>query len=225
LKPADQERVLVPGPVGALEVVVEDPHPDHAGSDQAARGRRGIALIAHPHPLFGGTLDNKVVQTLAKAFLGQRYVSVRMNFRGVGASEGVHDEGNGETDDWLAVAQFTRERFGAIPVVLAGFSFGAFVQSRVALRLARLGLPPQRMVLVAPAVGRFQVEAVAAGTLVVHGEADDVVPLTEVMAWARPQKLPVVVLPGAGHFFHGNLVELAHVVRTSCPCPDHDQGL
>ena len=183
-------------------------------------GRRGVALIAHPHPLFGGTLDNKVVQTLAKVFYAQGYVAVRMNFRGVGASEGVHDEGTGETDDWLAVAQAMRERFGSIPVLLAGFSFGAFVQSRVAARLAQQGVPAQRIVLVAPAVGRFQVEPVPQGTLLIHGEEDDVVPLPEVIAWARPQKLPVVVLPGTGHFFHGNLVELARIIQSSCPCDD-----
>jgi hypothetical protein len=217
LRPAEQERILLDGPAGKLEVVINDPGSDFAG------GRRGLALIAHPHPLFGGTLDNKVVQTLAKVFFALGYVSIRMNFRGVGASQGAYDDGIGESEDWLAVARALRARFGALPMLLAGFSFGAFVQSRVAKRLAEQAQPSVRLVLVAPAVGRFQVEPVPAGTLVVHGEEDDVVPLSEVLAWARPQKLPVVVLPGAGHFFHGNLVELQRIVHNSCPCQGEDE--
>jgi len=195
--------VLLPGPAGNLEVLVNDP----------GERRRGLALIAHPHPLYGGTLDNKVVQTLAKSFFAQSYVAVRMNFRGVGASEGVFDEGRGETQDWLVVAQAMRARFGELPLALAGFSFGAFVQSRVAEQLR-----PDRLVLVAPAVGRFPVAAVPEHTLVVHGEDDDVVALSDVLNWARPQSLPVVVLPGAGHFFHGRLIELARILQRSCPC-------
>jgi len=193
----------LPGPAGNLEVLVNDP----------GERRRGLALIAHPHPLYGGTLDNKVVQTLAKSFFAQSYVAVRMNFRGVGASEGVFDEGRGETQDWLVVAQAMRARFGELPLALAGFSFGAFVQSRVAEQLR-----PDRLVLVAPAVGRFPVAAVPEHTLVVHGEDDDVVALSDVLNWARPQSLPVVVLPGAGHFFHGRLIELARILQRSCPC-------
>jgi alpha/beta superfamily hydrolase len=217
LRPSGQERILIGGPAGTLEAVINDPG---AGSSGA---RRGLALVAHPHPLFGGTLDNKVVQTLAKVFFAQGYVSVRMNFRGVGASQGVHDQGMGESEDWLAVAHAMRTRFGALPLLLAGFSFGAFVQSRVARRLAEQGVSPQRLVLVAPAVGRFQVEPVPAGALVIHGEEDDVVPLAEVLTWARPQKLPVVVLPGTGHFFHGHLVELQRIVQHSCRCHGEDE--
>jgi hypothetical protein len=213
LRPADHEKILIEGPAGVLETVVNDP-----GAGAASKAHHGLALIAHPHPLFGGTLDNKVVQTLAKAFFAQGYISVRMNFRGVGASQGAHDEGVGETEDWLAVAQAMHNRFGALPLLLAGFSFGAFVQSRVFKRLAELGKPPERLVLVATAVGRFQVEPAPAGTLVIHGEQDDVVPLSDVLTWARPQKLPVVVLPGAGHFFHGSLVELQRIIQTSCSC-------
>jgi len=196
--------LLLAGAAGNLETVVNDP----------GDGRRGLALIAHPHPLYGGTLDNKVVQTLAKTFFAQGCVAVRMNFRGVGASDGVFDEGLGETEDWLQVVQAMRAMFGQLPLTLAGFSFGAFVQSRVAAQLQ-----PERLVLVAPAVGRFAVERVPVGTLVIHGEEDDVVPLREVLDWARPQTLPVVVLPGAGHFFHGNLIELARIVHNTCPCP------
>ena len=214
MRSATQERVLIDGPVGALETVVNDPRAQRPDVPV-----RGIALIAHPHPLYGGSLDNKVVQTLAKTFFAQGYVGVRMNFRGVGASQGVHDQGSGETDDWLAVAQYMSARIGPLPLLLAGFSFGAFVQARVERRLTQQGRPPQRLVLVAPAVGRFEVGPVPPGTLVIHGEEDDVVPLAEVFAWARPQKLAVVVLPGAGHFFHGNLLELQRILQESCPCP------
>jgi alpha/beta superfamily hydrolase len=203
LKLPREQRLLLAGAAGNLETVVNDP----------GDGRRGLALIAHPHPLHGGTLDNKVVQTLAKTFFAQGCVAVRMNFRGVGASDGVFDEGRGETEDWLQVAQAMRTMFGQLPLTLAGFSFGAFVQTRVAAQLQ-----PDRLVLLAPAVGRFAVERVPVGTLVIHGEEDDVVPLRDVLDWARPQTLPVVVLPGAGHFFHGNLIELARIVHNACPC-------
>jgi alpha/beta superfamily hydrolase len=157
-------------------------------------------LIAHPHPLHGGTMENKVVSTLARTFTELGNLSIRCNFRGVGQSEGRYDDGRGETEDMLAVAHFAKARAGDLPLILSGFSFGGFVQSRAARHLQ-----PQRMVLVAPAVGRFEVEAVPKQTLVIHGERDDVVPLSEIMEWARPQRLPVLVLPGAGHFFHGQL--------------------
>lgn len=218
MKTAGQQRLLIDGPAGALETVVDDPGEvaDARLTGQAAR--RGLALVAHPHPLFGGTLDNKVVQTLTKTFCAQGYVAVRMNFRGVGSSAGAHDNGIGETEDWLVVGAEMRARYGPLPLLLAGFSFGAYVQSRVAVRLRERGMPAGRLILVAPAVGRFEVEPAAQGTLVVHGDQDDVVPLTAVLDWARPQRLPVVVLPGAGHFFHGNLVELQRVIHHSCSC-------
>lgn len=203
MRSAREERLLLTGAAGNLEVVVNAP----------ASTPRGLALIAHPHPLYGGTLDNKVVQTLARSFTAQGQVAVRMNFRGVGASDGVYDEGRGETEDWLGVAAAMRTRFPDLPVTLAGFSFGAFVQTRVAASLEH-----RRMVLVGPAVNRFSVDAVPAGTLVIHGEEDDVVPLATVLDWARPQSLPIVVVPGTGHFFHGKLVELARIVNHSCAC-------
>jgi alpha/beta superfamily hydrolase len=207
LKSQSQSRVLLPGAAGALEIVINEP-------DEPAW--RGLALVAHPHPLYGGTLDNKVVQTLAKAFFALGYIAVRMNFRGVGASEGEHDNGEGETQDWLTVLQAMRERYGVLPLLLAGFSFGAFVQSRFAKLLTEQGDRPLCIVLVAPAVGRFTVESVPADTLVIHGDEDDVVPLADVLAWARPQQLPVTVLPGAGHFFHGYLPRLQQVVSRHC---------
>lgn len=190
-------RLMIDGVAGKIETDVNDP-----GS-----GRRGIALIAHPHPLQGGTKDNKVVTTLAKAFYALGYLAARPNFRGVGASGGVHDEGRGETEDLLAVAAHLRRDCGELPVVLAGFSFGSFVQTRVAKRLTA-----QRLVLVGPAVNRFAAETVPGDTLVIHGERDDVVPLAAVLDWARPQDLPVVVVPGGEHFFHGRLNTLSDIV-------------
>ena len=200
MTPSTTERVVVAGSAGALEVVINTPTVPPVG----------IAVIAHPHPLQGGTLDNKVVQTLAKTFFGFQYVAVRFNFRGVGASAGTFDEGNGETDDALAALAYARERFGAaLPVALAGFSFGSFVQTRVAQRVTA-----ERLVLVGPAVKRFAVAPVPPDTIVIHGEQDDVVALADVFDWARPQELPIIVFPGCSHFFHGRLPQLQRVITS-----------
>ena len=198
MTPRTTRRATIDGPAGPLEVIVNVP-------DEAPVG---IALVTHPHSQQGGTLDNKVVQTLAKTFFALGYAVVRFNFRGVGASGGTFDEGIGETDDALAVLAYAQESLGAaLPIVLAGCSFGSFVQTRVAKRVSA-----QRLVLVGPAVRRFAVEPVPADTIVIHGEADDVVPLSDVFAWARPQELPIVVFPGCGHFFHGRLPQLQRVI-------------
>jgi alpha/beta superfamily hydrolase len=189
--------LLIPGPAGAIETDIQEP----------PESPRGVALIAHPNPLQGGTKDNKVVTTLARAFNTLGYVALRPNFRGVGASAGAHDKGIGETDDMLAVAQYALARFNTTVLALAGFSFGAFVQTRVVKRVAC-----ERLVLVGPAVGRFPAETVPPHTLVIHGELDDVAPLADVMNWARPQNLPVTVVPGGEHFFHGRLTLLADIV-------------
>jgi alpha/beta superfamily hydrolase len=201
LTPRTTERLVIDGPAGALEVVVNAPE---------FAAPRGIALVAHPHPLQGGTLDNKVTQTLAKTFFGLGYVSARFNFRGVGRSEGTFDDGAGETEDARAALLYAQERFGRpgpLPVVLAGFSFGTFVQMRLAGDIAA-----ERVVLVAPAVSRFGATPVAPDTIVIHGEEDDVVPLADVLAWARPHALPVTVFPGCGHFFHLRLPQLQSVI-------------
>jgi hypothetical protein len=192
-----EQRLSIAGPSGALELALNLPE----------RAPRGIALIAHPHPLQGGTMDNKVVQTLAKTFAGLGYVSVRFNFRGVAGSAGVFDDGAGETDDALAALAHARTSYGDLPVVLAGFSFGTFVQTRAARQVTA-----ERMVLIAPAVARFGTGTVPADTIVIHGEEDDVVGLADVLAWARPQQLPIVVFPGCGHFFHGRLPQLTRVI-------------
>ena len=190
-------RAFIDGPAGDIETDINDP----------GDARRGIALIAHPNPVQGGTKDNKVVTTLAKSFYAPGYVAARPNFRGVGKSEGAFDHGRGEAEDLVAVIEHLRRQYGRLPMALAGFSFGAFVQTRVARRVH-----PQRMVLVGPAVNRFHAESVPADTLVIHGEHDDVVPLAAVFDWARPQHLPVVVVPGGEHFFHGRLSVLAEIV-------------
>jgi alpha/beta superfamily hydrolase len=192
-----ERRSSVAGPAGTLEVALNVP-------DGAVRG---IALIAHPHPLQGGTLDNKVVQTLAKTFAALGYAATRFNFRGVGLSEGQFADGIGETDDALAALAAAKLEFGELPVVLAGFSFGSYVQTRVAHAVAA-----ERMVLIAPAVKRFPIEAVPPDTIVIHGDEDEVVALADVFAWARPQQLPIIVFPGCGHFFHGRLPQLQRVI-------------
>ena len=190
-------RFSIAGPAGALECAIDTP----------AAAPRGLAVLCHPHPQFGGTLDNKVVQTLARAFVQLGYTSLRFNFRGIGASQGAWDEGRGEIDDALAV--IAAQRAPGQVLVLGGFSFGGYVASQAATRLTE---PAERLVLVGPAVHNFSVAAVPADTLVIHGEQDDVVPLQAVFDWARPQALPVTVLPGAGHFFHGQLPVLKQIV-------------
>jgi alpha/beta superfamily hydrolase len=166
---------------------------------------RGIALVAHPHPLYGGTMDNKVAQTLARTFVGLGYVVARFNFRGVGASEGVHDNGHGETDDMLVMYEHMTAEYPGLPVALSGFSFGTFVQSMLQLRLEAMGKPAERLVLVGTAAGKWPMPSVPADTILIHGEVDDTITLTQVLDWARPLDIPVVVIPGADHFFHRKL--------------------
>ena len=201
---AQTQRLKIAGPAGDIEAALDVP----------AAAPRGLAVVCHPHPQHGGTMDNKVVQTLARAFVQLGYAALRFNFRGVGASAGSWAQGPGEIDDALAVV--ARQRAPGQPLVLAGFSFGAYVASHVAARLAEAGTPAERLVLVGPAASRFDMAAVPAGTLVLHGEADDVVPLAAVFDWARPQSLPVTVIPGAGHFFHGQLPLLKSLVVGAC---------
>ena len=199
---SDTQRATIAGPAGALECATDVP----AGLP------RGTVVLCHPHPQFGGTLDNKVVQTLARAFLQLGYRAVRFNFRGVGGSAGAWDEGRGEIDDALAVIAAQRAAAPGLPLALGGFSFGGYVAAQAAARLADDALqaaPVERLVLVGPATSRFTLPAtVAPDTVVIHGEADDVVPLVATLDWARPQVLPVIVLPGVGHFFHGQLTRL-----------------
>ena len=202
---------MIAGPMGAIETLIDAPS-----------NPRGIALLAHPHPLGGGTNTNKVMHTLARTFAHLGYVTLRPNFRGVGRSEGEHDQGEGESADLLTVLAEAKRIYRAEamlpepPVVLAGFSFGAYCQTRVARQLSKMGQPAQRLVLVGTAAGRifegdrhYNTEAVPADSIIIHGSEDKIVPLDNVLAWARPLDLPVVVVPGADHFFHRRL----HILR------------
>src|SRR2546422_8979718 len=194
---ATARRVFLAGPAGRIECAVDGPEGP----------TRGVALIAHPHPLFGGTLDNKVVQTLARAFVELGYEAWRPNFRGVGETEGTHDEGRGELEDLAAiVAHLKPER-----LALAGFSFGAGVQVMLAQRVRA-----EKLVLVGVAITRFALPLVQAGAVPRPGEQGESVPLAAVLDWARPQDLPVVLVPGADHFFHRKLHILRALVRTHC---------
>jgi uncharacterized protein len=197
---ARTERRQLPGPVGTLEVAIDQPE----GTPQ------GLALLCHPHPLHGGTLDNKVVQTLARAAVQCAFTAVRFNFRGVGGSSGTWDEGRGEVDDAQAV--LTALHTPGQAVLLGGFSFGAAMAAQLAARRTAAGEPATPLVLVGPAVLNFNTPPPPPGSLVVHGEQDDVVPLSAVLDWARPQGLPITVVPGTGHFFHGQLPLLKQLV-------------
>ncbi|MBV2235821.1 MAG: alpha/beta fold hydrolase [Sterolibacterium sp.] len=208
------ERLLIPGPSGQIEIQVDDLQP-----------ARGLALIGHPHPLFGGTADNKVVTTLARTLRSLGYITVRPSFRGVGASTGEHDHGEAETDDLLAVLAWAEQRFGKQPTVLAGFSFGAHVVTRVAKVLTEHHQPAERLVLVGTAAGfiegarSYQTAAVAPDTIVIHGSADTTVPLANVLAWAEPLELPIQLIPGADHFFHRKLHLIRNIIRAAWQPP------
>lgn len=173
---------------------------------------RGIALVAHPHPLYGGTMDNKVAQTLARTFVTLGYIAARINFRGVGASQGVHDHGLGETDDMQLLMEYMQTRYPELPVALAGFSFGTFVQAKLQQRLQAAGAPAQRLVLVGSAAGKWAMPEVPADTILIHGELDDTIPLQQVLDWVRPQDIAVIVIPGADHFFHRKLQHIKNWV-------------
>lgn len=194
-----QRSIIFAGAAGQLEGVLHLP-------DDAPRA---VAVVAHPLPTMGGTMDNKVVTTLAKTFVELGFAALRFNFRGVGASGGEFDSGNGEVEDVLAAVRHARDEFGHLPLILSGFSFGGYVTARAAQHLH-----PQahKLVLVAPAVGRFAMPPVPHNTLLLHGEHDEVIPLSDALDWARPQHLPIVVLPEAGHFFHGRLNQLKQIV-------------
>jgi alpha/beta superfamily hydrolase len=196
------QRITWSGEAGAIEGLL----------DQPEGASRGVAVVAHPHPLFGGTMDNKVVQTLARAFVQCGWTVARFNFRGVGASGGAHDAGAGEARDFWAVVEQAAPT-GALAI--AGFSFGSFVASHVIQALSEKR-DIEKIVFVGTATERLAVADVPAAlhekTLVVHGEQDDTVSLASVMDWARPQSLPVMVVPGGGHFFHGQLPLLKSLV-------------
>lgn len=203
MNPATQ-RLFLAGAAGRLELALDWP----------ATAPRGVAFIAHPHPLYGGTMENKVVTTLARAFNALGWLAVRKNFRGVGMSDGLHDHGAGETDDFLRVVaevpqlpEVAPRLAPGLPLAFAGFSFGSLVAARAAQAVA-----PRHLVLVGCAAGKWALPEVDPATLVIHGEADETIPLADVLAWARPQELSVVVMPGADHFFHRRLTQLKRLV-------------
>lgn len=212
------------GPVGQIECALD--LPDELRHNPQVYRPRGLALVAHPHPLLGGTMDNKVAQTLARTFAQLGYVTLRSNFRGVGTTEGVHDDGKGEAEDLLAIIAWMKDTFnwqsipelsdhgwpllaGELPLAMAGFSFGSYVSSHVVTALQEKGMAPERLVMVGSATSKWDVAPVPKNTIVIHGEVDDVIPLTSVIDWARPQELTVQVIPGADHFFHRKL----HCIR------------
>ncbi|MDP5008089.1 MAG: alpha/beta hydrolase [Glaciimonas sp.] len=207
---AQTELFFIAGAAGQLECALDLPDATQFPIP------RGLALVAHPHPLFAGTMNNKVVHTLARGFLALGYVAVRMNFRGVGASEGAHDEGRGETDDMALLLAHMRRQYPNLPLALGGFSFGTFVQSQLQQRLivgaTPSNLPAERLVLVGTAAGKWPLPTVPVNTILIHGELDDTIPLLAVFDWARPQDIPVIVIPGADHFFHRRLQHIKNLM-------------
>lgn len=178
----------------------------------------GVALLAHPHPLFGGTMHNKVVQTLVRAFLALGYVTARMNFRGVGNSDGKYDYGNGETDDMLLLLAHVQKNFSNVPLILAGFSFGTYVQAHVQQRLIACSTSVsakkivQNLIFVGSVAGKWQMPKILVRTTLIHGARDEIIPLDLVLNWAEVQELPVIVVPGADHFFHHKLQYIKDIV-------------
>ena len=203
---AQTQYFFLTGLAGQIECALDLPNPTHFPAP------RGIALLGHPHPLFGGTMHNKVVQTLARAFVALGYAVARMNFRGVGQSGGVHDEGRGEVDDMAILLSHMQQQYPDVPLALGSFSFGTFVQGQLHQRLTAQNTPVERLVFVGCAAGKWPIPAVPPDTIVIHGELDTTIPLSDVMDWARPQNLPVMVIPGADHFFNLKLQHIKNLV-------------
>ena len=208
------ERTLIEGAAGNIECAVATPG-----------DARGVAVIAHPHPLYGGTMDNKVITTLAKVYAEAGFATWRFNFRGIGKTEGRHDEGRGETDDMLRVIEQARSRHPTLPLHLAGFSFGGAIATRASTvaDFAQLLLvaPGFRRITEAgmgdapdpqdPALGEIGRHSYA-NTVVIHGDLDETVPLADSFAWGGAREVPVVVVPGGEHFFHRKLHILREIV-------------
>ncbi|MDR3391507.1 MAG: alpha/beta hydrolase [Sulfuriferula sp.] len=197
-----RSKLRIKSAIGHIETLVNDP----------GDTRRGLAFIAHPHPLHGGTMDNKVVQSIAQTCHDQGYVAIRPNFRGVGSSDGEYTGGIGETEDMLAVIAFVRSHYDAtLPIVLAGFSFGGYVQHRVAQQME-----VSKLILIGPAVNLYEFGAVPAATTIIHGVDDEVVPFADAENWAQAHNIEFRPINDAGHFFHGKLAELKAATLTAC---------
>jgi uncharacterized protein len=203
---AQTQRFSLTGEAGELQCALDLPDPQNFPQPL------GIGLVGHPHPLYGGNMDNKVAQTLARAFVALGYAAVRMNFRGVGTSAGTYDEGRGETDDMEVLMKHMQDRYPGLPLALAGFSFGSFVQACLQQRLTERGTPAERLVLVGAAAVKWPMPDIPANTILIHGELDDTIPLSDVLTWLRPQDIPVIVIPGADHFFHRKLHHIKNLV-------------
>ncbi|QKM65502.1 alpha/beta hydrolase [Polynucleobacter tropicus] len=228
--------IQIDGIVGPIEMSIDLPDELKNDPDFAVRG---LALVAHPHPLMGGTMDNKVAQTMARSFNQLGYVSVRPNFRGVGGTAGVHDDGVGELEDLLHVTEWMQtpsswsqfevaashpwvNSANTLPLVVSGFSFGSFVGSHLVQRLAELGRPAERLVMVGSAAGKWTLAQAPSDTILIHGELDETIPLIDVLDWARPQELTVQVVPGADHFFHRRLHCIRNIITGAwLGMPDH----
>lgn len=200
----ESHSFFLSGHAGQLECLLELPDSQFVG----------IALIAHPHPLYGGDMHNKVVQTMARAFNALGYITVRMNFRGVGLSQGAHDEGKGETDDMKLLLNHVQKIYPDLPVVLAGYSFGTYVQSRLCEYLGKIGSTQPKMLLVSTTAGMWTTDTVPLGTVLIHGDRDDMVPLDRLLEWVRPQGHIVHVITGANHFYHRKLQPIRDIIMT-----------
>ena len=191
------QEFFIAGEAGQLQCALDLPDTDQFPEPI------GIALVAHPHPLYGGNMAHKIPVTLTRAFTGLGFATARMNFRGVDLSAGVHDEGRGETDDMALLLEEMQRRFPTLPLAaLGGFSFGTYVQAQLQQRLIAQGTPARRLALVGTAAGKWPMPKVPADTILIHGELDDTIALADVFEWARPQELDVIVVTGAGHFLH-----------------------
>lgn len=200
--PLTETNFLLPGPAGDIEILATPIN------ESLEKKRQATAIICHPHPLHGGTMTNKVVSTLARVFRDVGLRSVRFNFRGVGKSAGVHDEGRGEVDDVLAIAEWIKTQFPNDDIWLAGFSFGAYVATKASTKMTA-----KQLVTIAPQVSRFKNDDMSLVTcpwVLVQGEMDEIISASEVFSWidTLPHPPSVIRIADAGHFFHGKLLEL-----------------
>ncbi|MCB6185020.1 alpha/beta fold hydrolase [Leeia sp. TBRC 13508] len=205
----ETQTILVSGPVGQIEVFCDFP----------LAASQGIVLIAHPQPLMGGSAAHKIPHLLAKLFQQLGYSVFRPNFRGVGHTAGTHDHGEGETDDLEIVTDWLLSQYPNQALILVGFSFGAYVQTKLAERLAQRNIPLTGLFLLGTPSGTveskrvYHTPLVSKEAVVIHGETDEIAPLTNLLDWIRPQGIPVILIPGANHFFSGKLIELQNVIK------------